>query len=133
MLEHLFIEHTPRIVAKQILVVDDDGSIRELVGTLLRREGFEVEVVQSGNAAIASLTAKEYDAVVLDLMMRDGSGHDVLKTVATQRPHAKWVVVISATSAANIEAVEMANVVAKLRKPFDIHELLAAVHQCVGD
>ena len=120
-------------MAKQVLVVDDDGSIRDLVGTLLRREGFEVEVVQSGNAAIANLTAKQYDAVVLDLMMRDGSGHDVLKTVAMQRPYAKCVVVISATSPANIEAVEMDNVVAKLRKPFNIHELLGAVHQCVGD
>lgn len=120
-------------MAKQILVVDDDGSIRELVGTLLRRDGFEVDDVQSGNTAIASLTKKEYDAVVLDLMMRDGSGQDVLRTIATQRPHAKCVVVISATSAAYIEAVDMDNVVAKLRKPFDIHELLAAVHQCVAD
>lgn len=105
---------------KHVLVVDDDGSIRELVGTLLRREGFEVDDVESGNAAIASLTGKEYDAVVLDLMMRDGSGHDVLRAVAAQRPHAKCVVVISATSAANIEAVNSDNVVAKLRKPFDI-------------
>ena len=32
-----------------------------------------------------------------------------------------------------IEAVDMDNVVAKLRKPFDIHELLAAVHQSVAD
>lgn len=118
--------------AKHVLVVDEDGSIRELVGTLLRREGFAVDDVQSGNAAIASLTEKEYDGVVLDLMMRDGTGHDVLRTIAAQRPHEKCVVVISATSAANIEAVDVDNVVAKLRKPFDIHELLAAVHQCVA-
>jgi hypothetical protein len=38
-----------------------------------------------------------------------------------------------ATSAANIEAVDMDNVVAKLRKPFDIHELLAAVHKCAAN
>ena len=133
LIEHRLIDDTSCIVAKQILVVDDDGSIRELVETLLRREGFEVDSVASGNAAIASLTAKEYDAVVLDLMMRDGGGHDVLQTVAAQRPHAKCVVVISATSAANIESVGLDNVVAKLRKPFEIRDLLAAVHQCVGD
>lgn len=118
---------------KHVLVVDDDGSIRELVGTLLRGEGFEVDDAPSGKAAIASLIEKEYDAVVLDLMMCNGSGYDVLTTVAAQRPHAKCVVVISATSAANIEAVALDNVVATLRKPFDIHALLAAVHQCVGD
>lgn len=133
LIDHLLFGHTSRIVAKRVLVVDDDGSIRELVGTLLRREGFEVDSVQSGNAAIASLSEKEYDAVVLDLMILDGSGQDVLQTVATQRPHAKCVVVISATSAASIEAVDIDNVVAKLRKPFDIRELVAAVHKCAAN
>jgi DNA-binding NarL/FixJ family response regulator len=65
-------------------------------------------------------------------MMSDGSGHEVLETLATQRPDVKCVVVISASSPSNIEQVEIANVQAKLRKPFDIHELVAAVENCVA-
>ena len=117
---------TAPATAKQLASMAACVGLNPVITVTTAAEGV---AVQSGNAAIASLTAKQYDAVVLDLMMREGSGHDVLKTVAAQRPHAKYVVVISATSAANIEAVEMDNVVAKLRKPFDIHELLAAVHQ----
>ncbi len=118
--------------AKTVLVVDDDGSIRSLLSTLLEREGFAVERAENGGMAIAALEEKTFDAVVLDLMMRDGSGQDVLEVLGTKRPHVKCVVVISATSAANIEAIDHASVQAKLRKPFDINDLLDAVRRCVG-
>ena len=81
-------------VAKQVLVVDDDGSIRELVKILLRHDGFDVEAAANGRAAIDAIEKKDFDAVVLDLMMRDGSGEDVLRTLAVQRPDVKCVVVI---------------------------------------
>ncbi len=119
-------------MSKSILVVDDDDSIRELVATLLRREDFAVDDVRSGHAAINCLNEKEYDAVVLDLMMRDGSGHDVLQTLSVQRPNVKCVVVISATSPAYIDALDSPNIEAKLRKPFSIHDLLAAVRKCTA-
>lgn len=124
--------HTGRIVSsKSVLVVDDDMSMRTMVRSVLHHEGFEVDEVGSGNDAIALMNQRSYDAVVLDVMMRDGSGHDVLHVLASTRPAVKFVVVISATSAAKIEEVSDANVVAKLRKPFDISELVAAIHQCV--
>ena len=116
---------------KTVLVVDDDGSIRVLVRTLLEREGFAVENAESGDVAITAIEEKKFDAVVLDLMMRDGSGHDVLQVLATKRPDVKCVVVISATSAANIAALDHANVEAKLQKPFDINDLVDAVRRCV--
>ncbi|HVS33835.1 MAG TPA: response regulator [Thermoanaerobaculia bacterium] len=117
---------------KSILVVDDDSSIRTLVRTLLQREGFQVEEAESGNNAITQIMKKPFDAVVLDIMMGDGSGHDVLQTLAARRPDVKCVVVISATSQDNIEKVDTANVEARLRKPFDIGELLQAVRRCAG-
>lgn len=117
---------------KHVLVVDDDDSIRGLVSALLRREGFVVDDVESGNAAIGFINQKTYDAVVLDLMMRDGTGNDVLQRIAVRRPNVKCVVVISAASPANIAAMDPANIEAKLRKPFDIYELLAAVRNCTA-
>lgn len=117
-------------MSKSILVVDDDDSIRELVATLLLREGFAVDDVKSGHQAINALDEKHYDVLVLDLMMRDGTGHDVLQKVSVQRPNVKCVVVISATSPAYIDALDSPNIEAKLRKPFSIHDLLAAVRKC---
>ena len=103
-----------------------------MVRTVLGRHGFAVEVVSSGNEAISRLTASRYDAVVLDVMMPDGSGHEVLEVLTVQRPNVKCVVIISAASPARIEEVDMANVGAKLRKPFDIGDLVDAIESCVG-
>lgn len=119
-------------MSKAILVVDDDQSIRGMVRSVLSRQGFAVEVVESGNEAIARLNEQQYDAVVLDVMMNDGSGHDVLQTLAAQRPDVKCVVIISASSPASIEAVAPANVQAKLRKPFDIQDLVHAIRNCIS-
>ena len=117
---------------KTILIADDDQAIRGMIRSVLSREGFDVDVVESGNEAIALLTRKHYDAVVLDVAMADGSGHDVLEKLAEQRPDDKCVVVISATSPADLEEVAAANVQAKLRKPFDIYELIEAIETCVA-
>lgn len=121
----------PSFPKKRVLVVDDDVPVRGLVRAVLQREPFEVEEAQSGHEAIARLQEKRYDVVVLDIMMGDGSGHEVLEAVAHQRPNVKCVVVISATSAANLDKVPSLNVHAKLRKPFDINDLLEAVRGCV--
>lgn len=102
-----------------------------MVRSVLLREGFSVDVVVNGDEAISGLIERPYDAVVLDITMRAGSGAEVLEVVATQRPGVKCVVLISAATSALLEKVSVANVHAKLRKPFDIHELVAAVSACV--
>lgn len=117
---------------KSVLVVDDDTSIRGMVRSVLHREGFDVEEVAGGKDAIVRMAEKSYDAVVLDVMMRDGSGHEVLHVLASTRPAVKCVVVVSAASSATIEALPDANVQAKLRKPFDIDELVRAIRLCVA-
>jgi DNA-binding response OmpR family regulator len=119
------------VSSKSVLVVDDDASIRAMIRAVLQLDGFEVEEVGSGNQAIARLREKLYDAVVLDIMMGGGSGQDVLQALAVERPNQKCVVVISATSQPNIDKIEIANVKIKLRKPFNISELVDAVNKCV--
>jgi two-component system response regulator PilR (NtrC family) len=115
-----------------VLVVDDDPSIRGMVRSVLHRAGFEVETVGCGNEAIAKMAEKPYDALVLDVMMRDGSGQEVLQALPSIRPDLKCIVVISASSQANIDKVAGANVHAKLRKPFDIALLVEAIRNCLS-
>lgn len=114
-----------------VLVVEDDHAIRRLVRTLLIREHFDVAEAETGNQAIAKMRIRTYAAVVLDIMMRDGNGHDVLEALAHDRPNAKCVVVISAASPKDIAKVSTANVEAVLRKPFDVTEFVDAVRRCV--
>jgi CheY-like chemotaxis protein len=124
-------EDTAHVVSlKSVLIVDDDASIRTMVRAVLQHDGFEVEEVESGNDAIARIREQQYGVVILDIMMGRGSGQDVLRTLAIERPDVKCVVVISATSQPNLDKIEVSNVKIKLRKPFNIADLLDAVHAC---
>jgi DNA-binding response OmpR family regulator len=126
--------HTRTIVSKSVLVVDGDGSIRGMVDAVLRREGFEVEVARNEDAAVSRMKAKRYDALVVDMPAGDSDASQVLRAIAAERPDVKCVVIISSSSPANIETIDVANVAVKLRKPFEIRELIEAVRVCVqGD
>ncbi|HYO44980.1 MAG TPA: response regulator, partial [Candidatus Limnocylindrales bacterium] len=62
-----------------ILVVDDEPHIREVVGSYLAREGYEVRFAGDGEAALASALEHEPDLIVLDVMLPGRSGFDVLR------------------------------------------------------
>lgn len=113
-----------------VLVVDDDRSIRDLVRNVLRPERFEIEEAADGNEALDRIRIKKYDAVVLDLMMGPGNGFEVLHALNDYRPGEKCVIVLTATSQPVIDKLQSDNIFARIRKPFDIDELLGAVRQC---
>ena len=118
------------VPSQRVLVVDDDVSIRVLVRVVLKRDHLDVDEASNGTEALARLHAQRYDAVVLDLMMGPGSGFDVLDALKSERPGDKVVVVLSATSESTINQLDEANIFAKIRKPFDVDELRAAVRDC---
>jgi DNA-binding NtrC family response regulator len=70
-----FLEKTP----SRILVVDDEADIRESLETLLSLEGYLVELAVDGGDCLRKLDKSSYDLVLLDLMMPDRSGMDVLR------------------------------------------------------
>jgi len=117
-------------VAKRVLVADDDQPIRRFIRAVLEREGLVVEEAVDGRQALSKIRHDGYDAIVLDLMMPLVSGYDVLAEITRERPNSKCVVIISAAAAREIEQADPSIVRAKLRKPFDIRELVAAVHSC---
>ncbi|HVB05320.1 MAG TPA: response regulator transcription factor [Acidimicrobiales bacterium] len=63
----------------RILVVDDEPSIVDSVATVLRYEGFEVEVASSGRAALAKAQSEAFDLIVLDVMLPDLDGLEVTR------------------------------------------------------
>src|SRR5262249_22989664 len=66
----------------RVLVVDDEESIRQLVSTVLRYEGFEVETAADGRAAVKSAHSFRPDIVVLDVMLPDLDGFEVYRRMA---------------------------------------------------
>jgi DNA-binding NtrC family response regulator len=64
-----------------VLVVDDESDIREGLELLLTSEGYAVDLAQNGTEGLQKMAARTYDLVLLDLMMPDRSGMEVLQEV----------------------------------------------------
>ena len=69
----------------RVLVVDDEPSIRELVQTVLRYEGFEVATAADGRSALTELERFRPDLVVLDVMLPDLDGFEVQQRLSRRR------------------------------------------------
>jgi two-component system, OmpR family, phosphate regulon response regulator OmpR len=63
----------------RILVVDDDERLADMLGTYLRSRGFDVELRADGSSGLRALEASRFDLVVLDVMLPDIDGLEVLR------------------------------------------------------
>ncbi len=63
----------------KILLADDDEELSQLLSDFLVREGFAVDVAEDGNLALQRLAGDDYDAMILDVMLPQKSGIDVLR------------------------------------------------------
>ena len=118
--------------SNRILVVDDDDAIRRLVATILTREHYEVDTASGGREALEMIAKTSYDVVLLDLMMPDVNGRDVLKRLALRDPQIKCVVIMSAASRFYVSGAMTPNVYATVSKPFELDALLDAVSGCLA-
>ncbi len=75
-------------MTERILVVEDDPRLADMLSEYLRQAGFRITVAPLGAAALERLSAAEYDAVVLDLMLPDMDGLDVCRQAARDLRHA---------------------------------------------
>jgi two-component system OmpR family response regulator len=70
-----------------ILVVDDDREIRTLLGRYLDGQGFRVSVAADRRECEQTIAPGEFDLVVLDVMLPDGSGLDICRALRDRKPH----------------------------------------------
>ncbi|MCL7462055.1 response regulator transcription factor [Pseudomonas sp. NW5] len=69
-----------------LLLIDDDRELTELLSAWLTPEGFTVRACHDGASALQALAAHAPEAVVLDVMLPDGSGLELLKQLRTRHP-----------------------------------------------
>jgi CheY-like chemotaxis protein len=116
-----------------VLVAEDDAPIRTLIATVLQRDGFGVESVHDGKWAIEQLEKRDFDVIVLDLMMSGASGYGVLNHLHAQKPHLlKRVLVITAAHGTILRSLDRYGIHAVVKKPFDLAEFRNLVKE-VGE
>jgi two-component system, OmpR family, response regulator len=112
----------------KILVVDDEPSIVDAVGTALRYEGFDVDEAVNGRDALAAATRAEPDLIVLDWMLPDLEGIEVGRRLR-ERGYRSAILFLTAKDAVEnkVEALH-AGGDDYVTKPFSLAELVARVH-----
>jgi two-component system response regulator PilR (NtrC family) len=110
-----------------ILVIDDELSMRELLEYMLTNEGYAVTCAETGREAISVLEKNHFDLLLCDIRLGDITGLDVLRASKKQNPD-NVVILISAYTTTET-AIEAMNEGAYdyVPKPFDKDELLATV------
>jgi two-component system response regulator RegX3 len=113
-------------MAERILIVEDEPAIAEAVEYALKAEGFEVEAVDDGNAALEQARAQAYDLLVLDLMLPGLSGVEVCRRLRDESP---MPILMLTAKDAEVDRVLGLEVGADdyVTKPFSVPELVARV------
>lgn len=110
----------------RILLADDDTELCELLTEYLASEGFAVEAVHDGEAAVAKITGDQFDLVILDVMMPKMSGFDALREVRQQQQTPILMLTARGDDVDRIVGLEM-GADDYLAKPCNPRELVARI------
>lgn len=111
---------------RRALVVEDDPAIRKLVEKLLSRKNIAIDTASDGRHAIEKLKAVRYAVVVLDLMVPEFNGFEIIDFIKANAIHVP-VVVVSAVSQQALTRLDLDVVNVVIGKPFDVDEFTKAV------
>ena len=112
----------------RILVVEDHSETLEALSRLLNHFGHEISVADGAQNAMNMIDSKEFDVVLCDLALPDGSGYDLIAEAKRKRP-VKAVALSGFAATEDIERGREAGFDFHLAKPVDFHELRTVLGQ----
>ncbi|HUS59070.1 MAG TPA: response regulator [Planctomycetota bacterium] len=117
---------------KSVLVVDDDELCASLLAVALHNEGFHVDAVNDGLAALAKISKHSYDAVVTDVRMPVMDGCQLYREIRKRDPGlaSRMLFVTGDNTGAEIEEFLQETSCVCLVKPFEVRDLVRAVKNC---
>src|SRR5271155_4786832 len=110
----------------RVLVVDDDAELCQLVTRFLAREGFAITWARNGEAGVERALAEDYSLIMLDVMMPDTDGFDVLRRIRERSRTPILMLTARGDTQDRIRGLEM-GADDYLPKPFDPAELVARI------
>lgn len=108
------------------LIVEDDPAIRKLVEKLLVRRGIDIDTAHDGRQAIDKIRNGGYSVVILDLMLPEVNGFEVIDFVRKNRIEVP-IAVVSAVSHQALTKLDHEIVKLVIPKPFDVEEFTNAI------
>ena len=117
----------------RVLLVDDDKSLLEILGTILELDGHSVTKANSAHQGLASMRDRTFDLVLADLKMPRTTGIDLLRAIREDFPETK-VVIMTAYASVNstVEAMRL-GVYDYLPKPFKLADLRTILDRVIRE
>jgi CheY-like chemotaxis protein/anti-sigma regulatory factor (Ser/Thr protein kinase) len=120
---------SPRLPGLRVLLVEDHADTRTAMREILVHEGARIDEAADGASAMERIGQSEYDVILLDLMLPDMSGTDILRALTDHRPPGlKGVLVLTGDSRQHDRMVQLGiHPDALLQKPVDLDVLVNAL------
>ncbi len=116
---------------KNILVVDDDKSVRTTFSSILRKEGYRVTAVENGYEAIKAIDEESFDLALVDLRMPGLDGIEVLEKIKSRRPETRVIIYTGYGSVTTAVEAMRKGAADYLNKPFSPDDLKAGVKKAL--
>ncbi len=116
---------------RRILVVDDEATIRLALSRFLRTRGFEVEVAESGNAALEVLATSRFSLLLCDLRMPGISGHELVSRALAIDADLGIIMLTAVNDAASATEALSGGAFDYLTKPVELLDLQSAVERAM--
>src|SRR5690349_21778335 len=111
----------------RVLLIEDNPDLRDFLRLALEAQNYEVLTAAHGHEALAYLTGHRVDAVVTDLFMPEMDGIETLAEVRRRFPQVRVIAMSGRPGVDYLPVARELGVKHTLRKPFEMHELIAAL------
>lgn len=113
--------------AKPILIVDDDSEILRVLEIFLKKIGCKSDTSLTAESALVKARSNEYEAILLDIMLPDGDGVDVLKQIHKVSPEIPVIMITGVKDIQIATECMRSGAVDYITKPFDMEYLKTTV------
>ncbi len=115
----------------RILIVEDDPKMRDALLYIMRKEGYAVDAVESGETALGRIKGTDYDLIVSDLKLPGMDGMDVLRAVKNFKPDVSFIVITAYGTIDSAVAAMKSGAEDYITKPFNIDHIRLVVKKAV--
>ena len=113
----------------KVLVVDDDKSILRTFTRILQRAGYQTETAENGKEALEKIQARSYDVALVDIVLGDSNGLDLLPKIEETSPKTVKIMMTGADSCENRDEAHKNGADAYLTKPVNPVILLSVFEE----
>lgn len=116
---------------KKILVVDDEESIRWVLGKCLEKEGYVVKYAENGAQALDSTSSNDFSSIILDITMPDMNGFEVLTELRSRDINSPVIIITAQNTVKNAIDAMKQGAYDYIAKPFDLDEVKITVERAI--